>query len=70
MSDAAPANKKSAPKKPAEHPKHSKIVEAAIVALKECTGSSRITIVKYLKAKYNVHLKMAHKKVVAGGTLA
>ena len=72
---AAPA-KKSAPKKPAEHPKYIEMITAAIVALKDRTGSSRQAIVKYIKANYKVgdncdtHVKMALKRGVASGTLA
>ena len=37
-----------ADKKPAEHPKYSEMIAAAIVALKERNGSSRQAIVKYI----------------------
>lgn len=76
MSDAKDAKKKAAPKKPAEHPKYIDMIVAAIVALKERTGSSRQAIVKYIKANYkvgdnaDVHVKMALKRGVASGTLA
>lgn len=76
MSDAKPAKKKAAPKKPADHPKYIEMIVAAIVALKERTGSSRQAIVKYIKANYkvgdnaDVHVKMALKRGVASGTLA
>ena len=72
MSDA----KKSAPKKPADHPKYIDMITAAITALKERTGSSRQAIVKYIKANYkvgdnaDVHVKMALKRGVASGALA
>ena len=75
MSDAAPAKKKAAPKKPAEHPKYSEMIAAAIVALKERTGSSRIAILKYIKANYKVGdnaatcVKNALKKGVTAGAL-
>ena len=75
MSDAAPAKKKAAPKKPAEHPKYSEMIAAAIVALKERTGSSRIAILKYIKANYKVGdnaatcVKNALKKGVVAGAL-
>lgn len=74
MSEAP--KKKSAPKKPAEHPKYIDMIVAAIVALKERTGSSRQAIVKYIKANYkvgdnsDVHVKMALKRGVASGALA
>ena len=64
MSDAAapaPATpkakapkKKAAPKKPAEHPTFKVMVAAAIAALKERTGSSRVAICKYIMANYKV----------------
>jgi len=72
---AAPA-KKSAPKKPADHPKYIDMITAAIVALKDRTGSSRQAIVKYIKANYkvgdnaDVHVKMALKRGVASGALS
>ena len=86
MSDAAaaPAAKatpaKKAPKakkaaKPAEHPKFSVMIAAAIGALKERSGSSRQAILKYIKANYKVgehadsHLKLALKRGVAAGAL-
>ena len=68
--------KKSAPKKPAEHPKYIDMISAAIAALKERTGSSRQAITKYIKANYKVgdgsdtHIKMAIKRGVANGTLS
>ena len=68
--------KAAAPKKPAEHPKYIDMISAAIVALKERTGSSRQAIVKYIKANYkvgdnaDVHVKMALKRGVASGALA
>ena len=73
---AAPAKKAAAPKKPAEHPKYIDMISAAIVALKDRTGSSRQAIVKYIKANYkvgdncDVHVKMALKRGVATGALA
>ena len=75
MSEVA-TKKKAAPKKPAEHPKYIDMITAAIVALKERTGSSRQAIVKYIKANYKVadnadtHVKMALKRGVASGALA
>ena len=62
-----------ADKKPAEHPKYSEMIAAAIVALKERNGSSRQAIVKYIAANYKVgdsagtHVKLALKRGVAGG---
>ena len=79
MSDASPAKKaekkKAAPKKPADHPKYSDMIAAAITALKERTGSSRQAIVKYISANYKVgdsagtHVKLALKRGVASGAL-
>ena len=80
MSDAAkpaaPAKKtRAAPKKPADHPKYSEMIAAAITALKERNGSSRQAIAKYIKANYkvqdnaDVHIKMALKRMVAAGAL-
>ena len=71
---SAPA-KKAAAKKPADHPKYIDMISAAIIALKERTGSSRQAIVKYIKANYkvgdnaDVHVKMALKRGVASGAL-
>lgn len=67
--------KKSAPKKPADHPKYIVMIQAAVSALKERNGSSRQAIIKYIKANYNVrencdsNIKMALKKGVVDGTL-
>ena len=79
MSDGSPAKKaekkKAAPKKPADHPKYSEMITAAIAALKERTGSSRQAIVKYISANYKVgdsagtHVKLALKRGVASGQL-
>jgi hypothetical protein len=76
MSAASPKKAKAAkPKVPAEHPKYSEMVAAAIVALKERTGSSRQAITKYIGANYNVKdnagtfIKATLKKGVAKGTL-
>lgn len=75
MSEAK-VTKKAAPKKPAEHPKYSEMVVAAITTLKERNGSSRQAIVKYIKANYKVsdncdtHIKQALKKGVTAGVLA
>ena len=71
---AAPSPKKAkAPKskkaqKPADHPKYTEMIVAAIAALKERNGSSRQAIAKYIKANYKVgdtsevHLKQALKR--------
>ena len=50
------------------------MIKAAIVALKERSGSSRQAIEKYIKANYKVgevgsHLKMALKRFAASGKL-
>ena len=78
-SDASPAKKaekkKAAPKKPADHPKYSEMIVAAVGALKERKGSSRQAIVKYISANYkvgdnaNTHVKQALKRMVAGAAL-
>ena len=71
----AAAEKKAAPKKPADHPKYSEMIAAAIGALKERTGSSRQAIVKYIAANYKVsesagtHVKLALKRGVVSGSL-
>ena len=78
MSDGEKATKpkKSAPKKPADHPKYIEMIAAAVGALKERNGSSRQAIVKYIVANYKVdadkagvHIKMALKRGVASGAL-
>ena len=75
MSEAQ-KKKAAAPKKPAEHPKYIDMITAAIVALKDRTGSSRQAIVKYIKANYkvgdnaDVHVKMALKRGVTSGALS
>ena len=76
MSEAkSPAKKRpAAPKKPAEHPPYADMIKAAILALKERSGSSRQAIEKYIKANYKVdevgsHLKMALKRGVSNGKL-
>ena len=74
MSDAKP-KKAAAAKKPAEHPKYSEMIVAAITALKERSGSSRQAILKYIQEHYkvgdsaNTHLKLALKRGVTGGAL-
>lgn len=66
---------KAATKKPAEHPKYSDMVVAAIGALKERGGSSRQAILKYIQAHFkvgdncNTHLKLALKRGVVSGKL-
>lgn len=85
MSDTAPAasppkakaapKKKPAAKKPADHPKYTEMIAAAIEALKERSGSSRQAILKYIQTNYKVgdgagtHLKLALKRGVASGAL-
>ena len=75
MSEGAPAKKKAAPKKPADHSPFIDMIKAAIAALKERNGSSRQAIKKYIKANFkvgdnvDVHLKMALKRGVANGKL-
>lgn len=85
MSDAAsaPAPAKKAvkakkPTKPAEHPKYSEMISAAVGALKERGGSSRQAILKYIMANYkvgtevtkiNARVKTALKAGVKAGSL-
>ena len=76
MSDGKSSpKKKAAAKKPATHPKYSEMIAAAILALKERSGSSRQAILKYISANYKVgdnpgtHLKLALKRGVASGAL-
>ena len=64
------------PKVPAAHPPFADMIVAALKALKDRTGSSRQAILKYICANYKVtadkagvHLKMALKRGVTGGTL-
>ena len=57
MSDAKPAAKPKAAKKPAkkaEHPPSAVMVLAAVKALKEKNGSSLVAIKKYIAANYKV----------------
>ena len=67
--------KKAAAKKPADHPKYSEMTAAAIVSLKERTGSSRQAILKYIQSNYKVkdnastHVKACLKRGVVAGTL-
>ncbi|XP_048575985.1 histone H1-delta-like [Nematostella vectensis] len=76
MSDAEKPAKAKKPAKPAEHPKYSDMVVAAIGALKERNGSSRQAIEKYIKGNYKVgdnvgvHLKLALKRMSDKGKLA
>merc|ERR1711920_1213453 len=72
----APAKKATKPKKPADHPKCSVMVAAAIAALKDRKGSSLAAIKKYIGANYKVdlvklgpHLKQAVKKGIEKKTL-
>ncbi|XP_064603020.1 histone H1-delta-like [Liolophura sinensis] len=73
----AKAKKASKPKKPADHPKYSEMVKAAISGLKERGGSSRQKILKYIVSNYkvgdeksvNTHLKVALRNGVKSGLL-
>ena len=79
MADASPAKKaekkKAAAKKPADHPKYSEMIIAAVTALKDRKGTSKQAIVKYIAANYkvgdnvNTHVKAALKRMVASGAL-
>merc|ERR1712029_1252420 len=80
MSDAKPAAKPEAAKKPAkkaEHPPSAVMVLAAVKALKEKNGSSLVAIKKYIAANYKVDIvkvapfiRKAVKKLVEGKKLA
>merc|ERR1712050_717814 len=66
----------SAPAKKASKPKYSVMIAAAIISLKDRTGSSRQAILKYICANYKVdaakagqHLRMALKAGIKKGTL-
>ena len=67
--------KKTATKKPADHPTFAVMIAAAIAELKERKGSSRQAIEKYIAANYKVGpkytgpMKQALKKGVEKGTL-
>ena len=69
------SDKKAAPKKVAEHPTYAVMVKAALVALKDRKGTSKIAIGKYICANYKVGpkfngpLKQALKKGVESGAL-
>ena len=79
MADTSPKKKVAAmPKKPAAHPKYSKMVGKAIAALKERGGSSRQAILKYIMANFNVgkdaktvnvHLKLSLRAGVKNKSL-
>lgn len=75
VSKSSPKKKAAAPKKPADHPKYADMIQAAIAALKERSGSSRQAICKYIVTNYkvgdncNVHLRTALKRQVTSGTL-
>ena len=72
-----PKKKTSKPKTPANHPKYSQMVKAAIVSLKERGGSSRQAILHYIVKNYKVadektvnqHLKMALRAGVKNKSL-
>ncbi|KAK2154837.1 hypothetical protein LSH36_256g05008 [Paralvinella palmiformis] len=70
--------KVSKPKKPANHPKYSEMIKAAVANLKERGGSSRQAILKYIVKHYdvgkdekviNAHLKLALRAGVKNGSL-
>jgi hypothetical protein len=74
----AAAAKPKIAKKPAEHPKYTEMIAAAVGSLKERGGSSRQAILKYIVKHYNVgkdervvnqHLKMALRAGVKKGAL-
>ena len=74
----SPAKKVTKAKKQAkvaDHPKYNDMIKAAILALKERTGSSRQAIVKYIKANYKVgdnvglHVKTALKRMLSAELL-
>jgi histone H1/5 len=57
--------KETKPRAPATHPKYDEMVMAAVVSLKDKTGSSQQAIVKYMKANYVVPEKTVSKSVGA-----
>ena len=75
MTDSPKKVKKSAPKKPAMHPKYTAMIAEAIETLKERGGSSRQAILKYIQANFTVgtgapnHLKLALRRSVEKKTL-
>jgi len=66
---------KGKPRPPAQHPKYSEMIIAAITATKERGGTSRQKILKYIGANYKVgdgfeaHARLALKRMVTAGTL-
>ena len=75
VSPAKKATKVKKPKTAPEHPKYNDMIQTAIKALKERSGSSRQAIVKYIKANNKVgdnagvHVKLALKRMIAAGLL-
>merc|ERR1712051_480896 len=79
MADTATKVKKTTkPKVAPSHPTYAVMVDAAVKALKERTGSSRQAILKYITANYKlgddtkkvgVPLRLALKKGIFAGTL-
>ena len=73
--DAKKKQAKGKPKAPAQHPKYSEMITAAINSLKERNGTSRQKIQKYIAANYNVkdgfetQVRLALKRMVQNGTL-
>ena len=74
----SPVKKTVKAKVVAVHPKYNEMVVAAIISLKERSGSSRAAILKYLPANYkvgndnkkiNVHLKICLRNGVKNGLL-
>ena len=67
--------KTTKPRAPAQHPKYSEMITAAITATKERGGTSRQKILKYIGANYKVsdgfeaHARLALKRMVTAGTL-
>ncbi|XP_057466888.1 histone H1-like [Actinidia eriantha] len=61
---ATKANKPSMPKKVRAHPPYVEMINEAIVALKERTGSSQIAIAKFIEEKHKAHLPLNFKKLL------
>ena len=67
--------KTTKPRAPAQHPKYSEMIVAAITATKERGGTSRQKILKYIGANYKVgdgfesHGRLALRRMVKSGTL-
>ncbi|KAJ4722600.1 Histone H1 [Melia azedarach] len=57
-------NATSAPRKPRAHPPYSEMINEAILALKERTGSSQFAIAKFIEEKQKANLPNNYKKLL------